>query len=612
VADGGSQFGFNFPRNDLAKATSFALLNSDEMVVDLFAGGGGAGQAIKEAIGRDPDLAINHDPLAIGMHAANHPQTRHMIEDIYEVCPLAATAGRWIGWLHASPDCTHFSQALGGQPRSRATRSLSWVVLKWAGKMAKAGRPIRIISIENVEQILKWGPLIAKRDKVTGRVIKLVRVPTGKFMRDGTPKMKTIHVVAAAGERVPVQDQFLVPDKKRQGQTWCRFIGLLRSIGAKSIEWQKRWVASRHGAGTTRSRLFAVVRFDDRPIVWPDATYGSEEGLEPTIVAADSIDFTDLGKSIFGRKRPLKDKTCRRIARGTKDFVIDNAEPFFIPLTHCGDIRVYGGNSPFPAITAANRGELAGIYPVLAPFINEHANSSTQRVHRADESLRTLCAGVKGGHFSVVTPHLVKFRGDSKGAEATNPMPAITSGAGAERPAGAAHALGMSTAHLVKLRGTSNAAGANEPVHAISAGGEHHGVVRCELTDGSGLTPEHEACALRVASFLIKYYGTAHGESLTDPLDTATTKDRLALVTVWIQGDPFVIVDITLRMLKPRELFNAQGFPRDYIIDRTADGRKLTKSEQVRMVGNSVSPPALRVIVRANLDTASEPMAMAA
>ena len=190
MADGGN-FSFNFP------APRQSMLRPGEIVVDLFAGGGGASEALKQALGRDPDIAINHDQHAIGMHAANHALAKHYREDVFQVDPLAAVLGRLVGWFHASPDCTHFSQAKGGQPRDRATRSLSWVVLKWAGKLKRVGCQPRILSLENVEQILKWGPLIAKRDKATGRVLKL----------DGT--------IAAKGERVPLREQHLLDLTRR-------------------------------------------------------------------------------------------------------------------------------------------------------------------------------------------------------------------------------------------------------------------------------------------------------------------------------------------------------------------------------------------------------------
>lgn len=614
MADGSRQQEFNIPRKTLVSA-----LRPGEIVVDLFAGGGGASEGLKQALGRDPDIAINHDELAVGMHAANHPFTRHMREDVWQADPRREVGGRRVGWFHASPDCTHFSQARGGQPRSKATRSLSWVVLKWAGSLRKAGNAPRIISLENVEQILKWGPLIAKRDKATGRVLKL----------DGT--------VAAKGERVSVWEQSLVPDKRRQGRTWLQFAGALRSLGY-TVDWRKL-TACDYGAGTSRTRLFMVARNDVDTIPWPAPTHGKGPGLKPYVTAADCIDFSIPCPSIFTRKKDLADATLRRVAKGIKRFVLDAAVPFIIPATHHGERRVHPGTEPLPVITAAHRGELMLVNPLLAPVITEHANASNQRSFAADEPLRTQCAGVKGGHFALIAPHLVKFRGQSKGSAAGDPMPTITSGAGAARPAGAAHALGvvtafleqantgmvghdarepvstivgagstqrLVTANLATLRRHSNGADAKEPLAAITAGGEHHAVVECTLS------PEHEAGALRVAAFLIKYYGTAAGVDITEPLDTVTTRDRLALVTVTVQGMPYVIVDIGLRMLRREELFRAQGFPRDYIIDRTADGRRLSISASVRMVGNSVSPPPLLAIARANLDTAAVPQALAA
>lgn len=693
MADGSRSFNFPLPQR--------SRLRAGEIVVDLFAGGGGASEALKQALGQDPALAYNHDALAIGMHAANHPLTSHHREDIWHADPRVDVAGRAIGWFHASPDCTHFSQAKGGQPRSRKTRALSWVVLKWIGMLLRAdllngtNTAPRIFSMENVWQILQWGPLIAKRCKATGRVLKM----------DGT--------VAARGERVPVEHQQLVPDKSRTGRTWRQFVAALRALGY-AVEWRKL-VASDYGAGTSRERLFLLGRRDGEPIVWPAASHGTAPGQKPRVSAADCLDFSIPCPSIFGRKRPLADATMRRIAKGTRRHVIDSADPFIVPVTHQGADRVHGVHEPMRTITAAHRGELMLAMPELAPFIAEHANSShSLGSMRADEPLRTVCAGVKGGHFSVVTPilagvggragqseprsgadplytmtakadtalvapHLVKFRGDSIGTHATEPVPTITSGAGAARPAGAAHALGLSAATLVTLRNNMAGADPQEPLSTIAAQGEHHALACAHLTamaqnvvgndprdplptvlagatrfgvvsafveqanggfyqgDGNDarepvstitasgsqqrlvtadlaqLSPEHQEGALRVAAFLVKYYGTgANVPSLTDPADTITTKDRLALVTVVIKGTPYVIVDIGLRMLKPHELYRAQGFPVGYIIDRTANGTPLTTSAAVRMVGNSVSPPPLRALAEANLDRVPADMAVAA
>ncbi|MBH1609950.1 DNA cytosine methyltransferase [Stenotrophomonas maltophilia] len=658
MADGSRAFNFPMPQR--------SRLRPGEIVVDLFAGGGGASEGLKQALGIDPALAYNHDELAIGMHAANHPLTQHHREDIWHADPRVDVARRPIGWFHASPDCTHFSQAKGGQPRSRKTRALSWVVLKWVGQLLRADRlhgtntAPRIISMENVWQILTWGPLVAKRCKATGRVFKM----------DGT--------VAARGERVPVENQQLVPDKRHSGRTWLQFVAALRALGYV-VEWRKL-VASDYGAGTSRERLFLLGRRDGEAIVWPEASHGSAPGQRPRVTAADCLDFAIPCPSIFTRVRPLADATMRRIAKGVMRHVINSADPFIVPATHQGGDRVHSVRDPMRTITAANRGELMLAAPELAPFLTEHANASRQRTMAADEPLPTVCAGVKGGHFSVVSPilagvggragqseprsggeplytmttkadtalvapHLVKFRGDSIGTPATEPVPTITSGAGAARPAGAAHALGVAAASLVTLRRNMVGADARTPLTTVAAQAEHHALATAFLEQANGgfyqgagndardpvstitasgsqqrlvsadlaqLSPEQEAGALRVAAFLVKYYGSGIAVDLHDPVDTITTKDRLALVTVYIQGTPYVIVDIGLRMLKPHELYRAQGFPAGYIIDRTANGTPLSTSAAVRMVGNSVSPPPLRALAEANLDRVPADMAVAA
>ncbi|MCU1033310.1 DNA cytosine methyltransferase [Stenotrophomonas maltophilia] len=660
MADGSRSF--NFPPPQVSR------LRPGEIVVDLFAGGGGASEGLKQAIGIDPVLAYNHDELAIGMHAANHPLTQHHREDIWHADPRVDVAGRPIGWFHASPDCTHFSQAKGGQPRSRKTRALSWVVLKWVGQLLRADRlhgtntAPRIISMENVWQILTWGPLVAKRCSRTGRVITLdlvqaVHPESGKPMfRRGKPVM--VNRVANKGERVPVERQALVPHKRYSGRTWLQFVAALRALGY-AVEWRKL-VASDYGAGTSRERLFLLGRRDGQPIVWPEPTHGPAPGQKPRVTAADCLDFSIPCPSIFTRDRPLADATMRRIAKGVMRHVINSADPFIVPATHQGGDRVHSVRDPMRTITAANRGELMLVAPELAPFLTEHANASRQRTMAAGEPLPTVCAGVKGGHFSVVSPtlvqtgygeregqapraldlqqplgtivaggvkhavaapHLVKFRGDSIGTGATEPVPTITSGAGAARPAGAAHALGMSSAFMVQAahgegrpdgpkRWGTGSKDARSPVGTVTASGNGgHALPEAELAQ---LSPEQEAGALRVAAFLVKYYGSGIAVNLHDPVDTVTTKDRLALVTVVIKGTPYVIVDIGLRMLKPHELFRAQGFPVTYIIDRTADGTVLKTTAQVRMCGNSVSPPPFYALIAANLDPVALPLAEAA
>lgn len=668
-----------------------------KIIVDLFAGGGGMSTAFEMAFGRSPDIAINHNDDALSMHRVNHPQTRHFVADVYEVCPHTVTQGRPVGWLHASPDCTHHSQAAHGQPRSKKIRGLAWVAYRWAGQVLPD-----VISLENVRQILKWGPLIAKRDKATGRCLKRV-VETV----DG--KEKVNFVVAEAGERVPVQDQFLIPDPKREGQTWRRFVAALEALGYE-VKWSVRCAADA-GGHTTRTRLFMIARRDGMPIVFPAPKYfrHPKKGQKRWKAAADCIDFSLPCPSIFERKRPLAPATMTRIARGVKKFVLDNATPFIVPLTHQGGPdRAYSVDDPFRTVTAAHRGEFA----IVAPVLTECANASTPRCMPADEPLRTICAQTKGGHHALIAPTLAKFRGDSIGSAIDEPMPTITSGGGAKRPAGAPHALGLIspvliqaahgegkadgvkrwgagckdagepigtitasgghavaaallvqtgygeregqapraldieqplgtvvgtgkhavaaaylmqanggfnttaghaadepmstvtnsgsqqqlvTAHLTTLRKNCIGVAADEPVPTITAGAEHHAVVECTLA------PEEEAGALRVAAFLMRYYGEGGQlSSLADPMATITTKDRLALVTVTIAGTPYVIVDIGLRMLEPSELYRANDFPSSYIIDRGHDGRRFSKSAQVRMVGNSVDPMDAADFLEAN------------
>lgn len=525
MADG--SHAFNFPPPQVSR------LRPGEIVVDLFAGGGGASEALKQALGIDPALAYNHDEWAIGMHAANHPLTQHHREDIWHADPARDVAGRPVGWFHASPDCTHFSQAKGGQPRNRKIRALSWVVLKWVGQLHRIGLAPRIISMENVWQITLWGPLVAKRDKATGRVLKM----------DGT--------VAAPGERVPVDSQQLVPDKRRAGRTWRQFVAALRAHGYE-VEWRKL-AACDYGAGTSRERLFLLARRDGEPIVWPEPTHGPGRA-HPYVPAASAIDFSDLGRSIFDRPRPLAEATLRRIAKGIAKHVLQAQEPF---------------------------------------FLTEFANAGNGgRTWSALDPLRTQCAGVKGGHFAVVAPVLAGVGGRAGQTEPRSggdPIHTITAKAD----------TAVISAFLEQAcGGYYDGAGHDlrRPVPTICAKGSIQRLVTVQLS------PEQEAGALRVAAFLINYYGNGQALNLREPLDTVTTRDRMALVTVMVHGTPYVIVDIKLRMLKPPELFRATGFPPGYIIDRTADGRRVSSTRAVRMVGNAVSPPPLCALALANLD----------
>ncbi len=532
----------------------------DELLVDIFAGGGGMSTAIEQAVGRHVDISINHDAAAVSMHQVNHPQTRHFIADVFEVDPRGAVHGRPVGLLHLSPDCTHHSQAAGGQPRSRRRRALSWVGKRWVGQV----RP-RIITLENVRQIRQWGPLIAKRDMRTGRVIRL----------DGS--------VAAPGERVPVEQQYLVPDPKRAGQTWRRFLRLLELDGYR-VE-HRLLTAADYGAPTTRERLFLVARRDGLPICWPEPTHAKSpaRGQKKWLSAASCIDWSIPCPSIFERPRPLAEATLRRVAHGVVRYVLGSGDPFIVPIANWSMDGSRSAEDPLTTVTAWPKG---GAHDVVTPTLVQTGYG--ERVPGLDQPLGTIVVG--GGKHALVSAFLAQHnnhRGTepNAGRDLRQPMPTIVS----------AGTQGLITAHLTHLRGNCDARDAQEPLRTISAGGEHHGVIECELS------PHDEAGALRVAAFLIRYHSSGgQWADLRDPAPTMTTRDRLALVTVVVQGTPYVIVDIGLRMLVPRELYNAQGFPRDYVIDHGADGERFTKSEQVRMVGNSVSPPPAAALVRAN------------
>lgn len=534
---------FNFPHKSLVSA-----LRAGEIVVDLFAGGGGASEAIEQATGRPVDIAVNHDEWAIGMHAANHPFTQHLRDDVWHADPVRLVAGRAVGWLHLSPDCTHFSQAKGGQPRKRATRALSWVGLKWIGMLARRGLAPRIVSLENVVQILGWCPLIAKRCPRTGRAMRI----------DSS--------VAAPGERVPVEQQWLVPDQKRMGRTWRQFVSMLRGF-RYSVEWRVL-DASDYGAGTDRKRLFMIARRDGEAINWPVPTHSKASNQQPKRSAADAIDWSVLGTSIFTRPRPLRPNTIRRLLDGARrgqwpkqyidalvalrdgqtpwlDVTAEEAESIALRMGHRpGLVMATGGggvarqvSESVPTITTGGNGAAPHF---LRPIIVHRHNSAGGRGARTvDEPLPTILTGGAGNFAEpIVAPYYGSGSGTS-GKPCSEPLPTITTKA----------RFGMA-----------------EPVVVSTCNSSSRGV--------------------RLAS---------------DPLRTITTArgGDMAL------GEPVVIgyrIDVLYRMLFERELFNAQGFPADYIIDRTADGRRMTRTQAIRMVGNSVSPPPLAALIRANLD----------
>jgi DNA (cytosine-5)-methyltransferase 1 len=518
--------------------TQYALNFTDELIVDLFAGGGGASTGLEMALGRPVDVAINHNPHAISLHQVNHPHTQHYISDVYEVNPLLACMGRAVGHLHASPDCTHFSQAKAGQARKRALRSLSWVVHKWAGLV----RP-RVITLENVEQILHWSPLVAKRCRKTGRVIKI----------DGS--------IAAPGERVPVDQQFLVPDRRRKGHNWRHFVNGLRKLGY-AVEW-RTLAASEFGAPTTRKRLFLVARCDGKPITWAKPTHAAKprRGLRPLVSAAACIDWSLPTQSIFDRPRPLALNTNRRVAKGMRRFVLDAAAPFVVPA---------GTGIGAPTLIQTSYGERKGQEP------------------RALDLFKPLGTVVAGGiKHSLAVAYLAQHnnhRGTvpSAGRSIDEPMSTVTV-RGSQQ--------GLVTAHLATLRRHSTGGDVRDTLPAITAGGQHHALVQSQLEPEEAATIQ---AALRVAAYL-----SEHDDTLQRPFASLSEAEQLELVTVIVDGVRYLIVDIHLRMLSPRELFRAQGFPDSYEIERGHDGRVFTKTQQVHFVGNSVSPLPMAALVAA-------------
>ncbi|AGH44509.1 DNA cytosine methyltransferase [Paraglaciecola psychrophila] len=462
-----------------------------ELLVDNFAGGGGASQGIYESTGRHVDIAINHDIDAIQMHEMNHPETQHFCESVWDIDPRKVVNGLPVGLAWFSPDCKHFSKAKGSKPVSKNIRGLAWIVIRWAATT----RP-RVIMLENVEEFKTWGPLL----------------------KDG------------------------MPDKDKKGQTFNSFVNALKRQGYQ-VEF-KELRACDYGAPTIRKRLFLVARRDGKKIEWPKPTHAAPDSLlvkrgklKPWKTAAECIDWSIPCPSIFERKKPLAENTLKRIAKGIQRYVIDSDKPFIVNE--------------------------------VAPFITEHANASNQRNMPLNEPLRTICAGVKGGHFALVTAFIAKHYTGVVGVGVDKPLPTVTT----------KDHNSLVTSHIIKLRGTNVGHKTDEPLHTITAGGNHHGEVR---------------------AFLIKYYGNEKdGCNLNEPLHTVTTRDRFGLVT--IKGEDYQIVDIGMRMFSPRELFNAQGFPSDYIIDIDKNGNKVTKQNQVARCGNSVSPPLAKALVDSNM-----------
>lgn len=587
-----------------------------ELLIDNFAGGGGASEGIEQAFwmmengladypfnakrppqARYVNVAINHDGEALAMHEANHPHTKHYREDVFRIHPGFVTAHQPIGLAWFSPDCKHHSKAKGGKPREKQIRGLAWVTLKWG-----AFQVPRCIGLENVEEFRDWGPLDAAGKPIKaekGRTFAAFVSALSTGLDRNHPDVQEIY--DALGADFPMERLYA---------------GLGYKVDTRILR------ASDYGTPTIRKRLFLFARRDGLPITWPVPTHGDPKSdavkqgkLRPWRTAADCIDWSIPCPSIFERKKPLKDKTLTRIAKGIMKFVVNSADPFIVKFSENSVGQTTDGplhtvmagasryglvtphitkfrdgsigtamNEPLHTVTAggnparASTGNVMGIVEAkLAPLITEHANGSTQRNMPADQPLRTQCAEVKGGHFALVSAMLAKHYGGVVGTQIDVPAGTVTT----------VDHHAIVTSNLVKLRGQNVGQPADEPLHTISAGGTHHAEVR---------------------AFLVKYYSEGgQWQDLRDPMHTIPTKDRIGLVT--IKGEDYAIVDIGMRMLTPRELARAQGFPDSYILDpecttTTKRGKKVTKrlskAAQVRMIGNSVCPPLARALVMAN------------
>ena len=626
------------------------------MIIDSFAGGGGASTGIEAALGRAPDVAINHNASALALHAANHPQTLHIDSNIWDVEPRWVTQGRDVGLLWASPDCKHFSKAKGGAPRDRNTRDLAWVVVRWAEDV----RP-DVICMENVEEFVTWGPV----------------------------------------------DEDGQPVKELAGVTFDLWVKRLKRAGYK-VQWRELRACD-YGAPTIRKRWFLVARRDGRPIRWPKPTHGDPETTEvrkgrlpPWRTAAECIDWSLPCPSIFDSSeqikarydlravRPLAANTMARVARGMKRYVLDAHRPFIVNLTH--GARLEDAATPFRTITGAHRGEKAVVVPSIVGCGGRAAQS---RARGGDEPFATVTAKADA---CLIAASLTRFNSGATGSGMRDPAPTVTANSWIKKPGGAAplgilapylasiahgdsggrreypmqEPLGtvtmggiqhaVITPHLMTMRNAQKPFnGADAPCHTITAGGAGLSTVATFLAQQNG-GPRMEGHLGRdprqpvstvtatgsqqtpIAAFFAKYYGTGDGARQDEPMHTVTVRDRFAhtearlaappfgpehhararqvaeflrsqgvwdggeFVTLSIDDARFVVVDIGLRMLTPRELFNAQGFPPDYVIEgiwMDAPGgdfrwQGFSKDVQVSCCGNSVCPPLAEAIVAAN------------
>lgn len=557
-------------------------ITNDNLIIDCFAGGGGASVGIEMALGRSVDIAINHDPQAILMHKTNHRNTLHLTEDIFKLDLQKYVKGRHVSLLWASPDCRSFSKAKGGQPKSKGVRMLPWAVYKHARAILPD-----VIIMENVEEIQQWGPL----------------------------------------------DENGHPIKEKMGEEYNRFITAMKSLGYAFDS--RELVAADYGAPTIRKRWYAVFRRDGLPIVWPEPTHSKtgEDGKQKWVPVSTVLDFTNLGQSIFGRKKPLAENTLKRIARGLRKFVIEAENPFIVCVNHGGDTfrgqsvkdplhtitakhgygivntmaipfvdKAFGGNyrgsgsgakEPVSTITTVDHNRL--ITPFMTPIGYGERKGQKPRVNSVEEPASTIVSSCKQ---YMTAPYIIQYHNkkgdkDVRGQSVNTPLQTVdTSNRYAEI-----------AVFLSKFYKSGTGQTVTEPLHTITTSAGHFGqisvlTVPYEKLIENGVDEETAQKCTWVSEFIIEYYGQGTGQPVNEPLHTVVSRDRFALITVL--GQEYAIVDIFLRMLTPEELKLAQGFPKDYIIDRDYQWHDYPKSEQVKRIGNSVVPIMAQAMVNAN------------
>lgn len=406
-----------------------------ELIVDNFAGGGGASTGIELATGYSVDIAINHDPEAIKMHKANHPNTKHYCENVWAVDPVKACKGHPVALAWFSPDCKHFSKAKGGKPKDKNIRGLAWVACRWAGLV----RP-RVIMLENVEEFKTWGPLGRRHH----------------------------------------------PIKAKQGKTFEKFVQQLTDLGYE-VEFREL-VAADYGAPTMRKRFFMIARCDGKPIVWPEPTHAPADSdevkaglLKPYVGAYTQLDFSLPCPSIFDSSeeikekygiravRPLAPKTMERIARGLKKFVLDNPEPFIIQCNHGGERRPNNIREPMPTITGKHGYGI--VEPTLAPYMG--TNTTNHPGGNCKDPMHTITTG---NQQCLISPTLIQYhsetaQGEVRGQTIEDPIMTVD---GSNR-------YGLVTSFLSKFYKSGIGQDEREPLHTITTSPGHFGEVRAFL-----------------------------------------------------------------------------------------------------------------------------------